>query len=166
MNKLKPETEHCVSVKQCQGPFKRNYVRYPRVQLHTPEPTLTEQHHKEACDINNVLKRYRDTGVIEHRNQYEGFYADISGIDFTESQNKIANAQSMFEELPAHMRRFFNDSPAFFLDYVQNPDNKPALYDLGLAIRPEGVQPGAASPETKPTRRVGDSPLPEGGGTQ
>lgn len=107
----------------------------------TGEESLTEQSHKKECEINNILKKYQRTGVIEHRNEHQGQYADIPSISFREAQEVIATASSMFEELPSSARKKFNNDPETFLQFVQDERNHQEMYDMGLSnSAPEPAQ--------------------------
>jgi len=108
------------------------------------QPTMTQQQFKEECDINNVMRRYIKTGVIDHLAKHQAQYADIEPVSYHEAMNTIATANSMFEELPAQARRNFNNDPTKFLEFVQNPDNSDKLIDMGLATAIPGqlVEPG------------------------
>lgn len=132
------------------------------------EPSLTKQSFKESTDINNIMARYQKTGVLDHVSKFSGTYGDLDGQTFTEQQVIIANAISMFEELPSKARAFFEHSPANFLDYVDDlgddptPQQLTTLAELGLtdivapnpSERDEGPQNGPQAdpgpPETTP----------------
>lgn len=117
--------------------FRNGYSKQTRVILDCSEDDpLTEQNHKEACDINNILAHYQKTGVLEHRSQYEPIYGDTSPHDFQQSMEIIATAQSMFEELPSQARKRFKNDPVEFLEFVQNSDNAQEAYDMGLTSHP------------------------------
>lgn len=111
----------------------------PREQLVFPEdePSLTEQHHKEAVDINNILKKYQETGVFDHVSRHGGDYGFIDGSTFQEQMFQVKKAQEMFMDLPSQARDFFDHDPAKFLDFVDTaPDSAETaqtLCDLGLA---------------------------------
>ena len=85
-------------------------------------PSMTQQHFKDECDINQILARYQKTGVIDHVNRYAEQYGDMDGATFHEHMEQIARAQNMFEALPATARDHFRNDPAQFLDYVSNID--------------------------------------------
>lgn len=99
-------------------------------------PSLTQQHSKDECDINNIMKRYIKTGVIDHVSQYQPQYTENTATDYHESMNIVANANSMFADLPAKARKHFNNDPAQFLTFVEDESNHPKLYDLGLSPTP------------------------------
>ena len=64
-------------------PRRGRYRKFDRVQLHTPEPTLTKQSFKEECDINNIMAKYRATGILSHVQAHQGRYQDLpSEIDY------------------------------------------------------------------------------------
>jgi len=107
---------------------------------------LTEQAHARETDINFILKDYQRTGLMRHAKQNQGRYDDVTPLDFAQAMEITANARSMFEELPSSFRRKFSNSPALFLDYVQNPDNKDSLEKMGILIGNDGVDvTGAAT---------------------
>lgn len=60
--------------------FKDAYSRVPRVQIEFTEPTLTKQCFQEECDINEIMKKYDETGVIEHENRFKGDYGDYLSV--------------------------------------------------------------------------------------
>lgn len=96
--------------------------------------SMTQQHWAEATDINNILIRYQETGIIEHVKEYGEHYGDVDGTTFKEAMDIVANANSMFEELPSSARNAFDNDPAKFLDYVNEitEDDAPDLVQMGL----------------------------------
>lgn len=94
---------------------------------------MTEQHHKASCDVNNILAKYRKTGLLEHANQYQGQYGDFTSVeDYHTSINAVMRANAMFEALPSNIRTRFSNDPAEFLGFVQNDANRQEAIDLGL----------------------------------
>lgn len=112
---------------------------------------LTEQSHKDTCDINIILRDYARTGFIRHAKQNQGRYDDVSTVDFQKSMEIVANVKSMFEGLPAQIRKEFAGDPKNFLHYVQNPDNALALQKRGIIIGNDGIDISGAYVKT-PTR--------------
>lgn len=119
---------------------------------------LTEQAHKNETDMNYILRDYQRTGLLRHAKDNEGKYDDIAVQDFQDAMIIVANANSMFEELPANMRKQFSNNPANFLSFVQNPDNKSQLESMGIIKGNDGIDingapsnaPVGASPEAAP----------------
>ena len=94
---------------------------------------ITEQNTKDDADINLVLQRYDRDGVITHTSTRKGTYDDIPSIDFQQAQEIIANANSMFEQFPAHVRAEFDNSPEKFLKAAEDPSKKDLFVELGLS---------------------------------
>jgi len=61
---------------------------------------------------------------------------DIPAIDYHEALNIVADAESMFEELPSTIRAQFENDPHKFLEFVQDPNNLDEMRELGLAKPP------------------------------
>lgn len=97
-----------------------------------PSEGLTEQSHKAECDINNIMARYTKTGTLEHVRKYEGQYLDLPADDFQTAQQKVADAKTMFEELPSQVRRHFGNDTSQFLEFCVNHENPAAVLE-GIA---------------------------------
>jgi hypothetical protein len=106
-------------------------------ELHDPNSGLTEQSHKNECDINLILAQFMETGLMPNMKNNKPQYADVSDIDFQNIQNQLANAKTLFEELPQHVKAQFDNEPFKFLQFAENPKNNQALVDMGLANAPE-----------------------------
>ena len=100
------------------------------------QKSKTQQHSKDEVDVNKIMERYTRTGVIDHVNKHQPFYGDIPSDSYHESMNIVADANSMFQELPATVRKYFQNDPSNFLSYVQDPDNAEKLQEMGLTTTP------------------------------
>lgn len=109
----------------------------------------TKQAHKNECDINQVLKKYLKTGVIEHVSTHKAQYGEAPGIDFKEALDLVRRSQEMFDELPAKARKHFNNDPSAFMDAVHEEGNEALMYELGLSDIPPPVLPGEPVSEQK-----------------
>ncbi len=101
-----------------------------------PDSGLTKQSFKDECDINNILAKYQKTGAIAHANNHAPEYGFATAQNFTDSMFIVTTAQRMFNDLPSSLRDIFNNDPAQYLDFVQNPDNEAEMVELGLKPRP------------------------------
>lgn len=126
------------------GPFIRSPYNYDRREasrfsgVDTGTDTPTQQSQEAQANINNIVANFIKTGmvpVVEGRIPLEVDFADI--FDFQDAQNTIAQAQSVFMELPAQMRSEFNNDAGRFVAFCSDPDNKEKMYKMGLAIRPK-----------------------------
>ena len=97
---------------------------------------LTEQHHAETCDINKILAQFMETGILPTSTK-DPQYGDVSEHDFQEVQNQLANAKTLFEELPDPVKAQFDNKPFKFLHFAEDPKNMDALVEMGLANAPQ-----------------------------
>lgn len=114
------------------------YQTKEKSKLHTGKG-LTEQAHKDTTDMNKILADYHRTGLLRHAKQNEGRYDDVTAQDFTEAMTIVANAKSMFEELPSNIRKEFHNQPEQFLNFVQNPKNAPEMLRMGILKGNDGL---------------------------
>ena len=118
---------------------------------------LTEQHHTDTCDINKILAQFMETGIMPQTNANPQ-YGDVSTVDFTQMQNTLANAKTLFEELPELVKDHFNNEMHSFLNFAENPDNLPQMEEWGLAIKNERLaqalqaEAGQISPGVTPSK--------------
>lgn len=115
---------------------------------------LTEQCHKIKCDVNAIIRKYDKTGLIEHVARIEGAYGDVSGADFREMQNRLIDIGKKFNELPAGIRKRFDNDPAELLQFMERPENRDEAIKIGL-IR------GDTSPDLDGLGEFLKSPAPE-----
>ncbi len=116
-----------------------------REQQAVGENTRTQQHFKDESDINRIVNRFTDTGVITHLARTQGDYGAAGGQSFTEAMFIVATATSEFSNLPAKTRQHFNNDPAEFLDAAHDPERRDEFVDLGLIdALPDPIQkPGS-----------------------
>jgi len=100
----------------------------------------TKQSHRDECDVNQIVSRFEATGVIQHLNNHQRNYGDIDGTDFKEAMDLVADAKTMFEELPSDIRTRFKNDPSRFLDFMANPKNESEMIELGLATKIEPAE--------------------------
>lgn len=139
--------------------FQRAYAKTKRPTIECGE-SLTEQSHKQECDMNHILRDYSRTGFIKHAKEHEGKYDDISVQDFQDAMFIVAEAKNMFNELPAAARGEFANDPARFLEFVQNPDNAERMRKMGILRGNDGVDMTGAS-TSAPTPPPAE-PIPAG----
>ncbi|WNK13589.1 MAG: internal scaffolding protein [Microvirus sp.] len=169
----KPQTNNYTSQTQTTLPsstrsriFRSAYQPIPKVKLHFYQPSKTKQQFKDECDINKIMARYQQTGLIDFVNQNQARYQDCTGADYQEAMQTIAAANSMFQAMPSALRAEFNNSPHEFVEFCENPENAPRLKELGL-LRPDAAlggtptnQPAAAQPAPAAANPPGPSEAP------
>lgn len=101
------------------------------------KPSLTQQHFKDECDINNIVATYQETGIMPQGTR-EPLFGDFAGIptSFQESQNLFKEAQDKFYSLPSDLRKMLDNSPQKLLEFMANPANTEACVQYGLFNKP------------------------------
>lgn len=111
-----------------------------------PEETRTKQSFKDECDINNIVRKPNLPELIE-QGKLIAQYGDFSEApDYHEAQNIVARAHNQFSLLPSKVRERFNNDPAKFLDFANDPRSAPEMIRLGLATLSPDPTPQPASP--------------------
>ena len=116
-----------------------------------PMPSMTDQDQNLDTDINVIVARYRKTGVLpEIKTSTALQYFDTTQVpSFQDAQNRLANAKTMFEQLPAQLRFYmdndFTKAEAFFKDprnaqILKNHGFVEDIMDLSTKTDPAGSQ--------------------------
>lgn len=115
-------------------------------------PSMTQQHFKDECDINVILKSYR--GKIPASTE-PAFFTDCTVNDLQSAYEIAEDIGARFDSLDSEVRAKFNNNPLDLLEFVHNSDNETAAIELGLLPKPEPAPAPAPSPEPAP------APAPE-----
>lgn len=129
--------------------------------------SLTHQSMAAETDINNIMKKYQQTGHIDHVVNMEARQGDFTGVlDYQTALNTVIAIDAQFQELPSEIRKEFNNNPGDFLAAVEDPENREKFIEMGLLPQdvPEGDAVGAAggSPEPPPATPEGTPEPPAG----
>lgn len=93
-----------------------------------------QKHKKKDCDINNIISKYRKTGVLgDPVHTKTPIFCDcrLKG-NYHEMQNIVKNADRAFMSLPPALRAKFENDPARAFDFVSKPENTEEAVKLGL----------------------------------
>lgn len=102
------------------------------------EESLTQQQFKEECDVNNILAKYRKTGMVSHLAKHQGDFGDFSGIeDYQSALDKTMRAQESFMALPSELRSKFQNDPAQLIAFINDPANDAESVKFGLIKPPK-----------------------------
>ena len=118
------------------------------------EPSMAQQSAAAECDINNIMARYRETGLLSDpfkpaRPIQYGDFTEV--VDFHTAQNAIASANEAFQRLPAHIRDRFNNDPGQLLSFFDDEKNLEEAIKLGLLAKPaEELSTGQKEPAQAP----------------
>lgn len=120
------------------------YSRYDRAESKAVDFTgddgvsRTQQHFKKECDINEILRSFKRTGVIEHVSSGKPIYGDFTAYpDFQQMQDTLVEATRAFEALPARLRDRFGNDPKNLVAFVMDESNRAEAEKLGLVVRKE-----------------------------
>jgi phage internal scaffolding protein len=98
-------------------------------------PSMTKQSFADECNINNIMAKFAKTGLLDFVNQNEPHYGEISPVDFQQAMNTVIAAQEMFDGLPGDLRQRFDDDPAKFLAFVEDPAKIDESIALGIRVK-------------------------------
>jgi len=126
-----------------------------------PEERIVDSSAQRESDINVIVARYKKTGVLPQSIRAAlAQYMDTTQVPtFEQMQQRVMRAQELFDQLPATVRKQFDNDPGQFLQAAQTPEGRALLAKLGLGpdaspeAQPEPQGRGAggtpASPEPK-----------------
>ena len=101
---------------------------------------MTQQHFAAECDINNIMKRYQNTGILTEPGLGSGFrpmFGDFSDVsDYQTAQNAVIEVQDAFAQLPSRVRARFDNDPAALLEFLGKEENRDEAVSLGLVNSP------------------------------
>lgn len=108
------------------------------------QPSQTLQSFKDDADINCIIARFENTGVLVDptvpvsRTPQYGDYSDMP--TYQEAQNVIVAANNAFNDLSAKIRERFGNDPAAYFDFVQSlkegSDDYAEAIRLGIIDKP------------------------------
>lgn len=121
----------------------RSAYAYRDEQLHQgivfEEPSLTDQSQYKDTDINNIVKRYQVTGLLDSPGSvsFETLqYGDATLLpDYQTALDLVNNVQEEFSSMPSEIREKFGHDPMQLLEALQDPTKKTMLQDIGLLSR-------------------------------
>lgn len=117
------------------------------------QPSQTLQSFKDDADINCIIARYENTGVLVDptvpvsRTPQFGDFSDMPS--YQEAQNVIVAATNAFDALPSKIRERFGNDPAAYFQFVQSlekgSDDYVEAINLGIVNKPVDDSPEVPS---------------------
>lgn len=133
-------------------------ARFPTVPI---GESRTRTEFKEECDVNRILARFAQQGVLDHVNKYPGGYADLIGApEYHEACNRIIAAREMFMSLPSDIRSRFENDPGKFLEFANDNANEEEMRKMGLLPQKAAETPKDASGEAVKPKKVAEANSP------
>lgn len=137
----------------------RPYIRKPYERVRTTTPvigeSMTHQSHAETCDINNIIRKFDNTGTLPPA-RYEPQYADVTGLqtDLTEAYNqakeKISLAKSFAKEREEKRKQSLSKKQ---LDLEQEIEQLKKQANDKPKLSPEPPDGSSPSPSPSPTSK-------------
>jgi len=114
----------------------------------------TKQQFEKDSNINNIIGKYKNTGVLPTVNGRKPFFGDFSEVqDYQSNLQKIKSINNVFMQLPAKVRAHFKNDPAEALNFVADPGNRDKAIELGL-IEPLTPEQIVEEAKNKPNQTV------------
>jgi len=147
-----PEIRHAYSRRirpQIDASPEANRKAFPQNKVHQ-----AVQSDRDSCDINRLMARYENDGVMPLGRE-GGQFLDVSSVgSYPEVIQRLKDAEEFFALQPAKIRAAFDNDVAKFLEVASNPEaHLELLEQLGLILPAES--PAAVRPVTPP---AGDEP--------
>lgn len=125
--------------------FKSRYsVTGEKPGIEFTEPSATLQSFKDDADINCIIARYENTGVLVDPSvpvSRTPEYGDFSELpSYQEAQNVIVAANNAFNSLSSKIRERFGNDPAAYFEFVRSlkkgSDEYNEAVNLGIVNKP------------------------------
>lgn len=109
------------------------------------DPGVTEQCHKDSCDITYILNHHLRMGGIPPMPEQQ--FQDFTNVpDYQTALNTVLQIDSLFEQLPLEARVAYDHDPARFMAAVHDPAHRDTLIKLGVFKPMEGASEGIGAP--------------------
>ncbi len=132
-------------------------VRHPYSRTRSPAKisgkSLTHQSMADECNINIMMAQYQKTGTIKGTKKQPQYLDLINANDFNDAITEINAANAAFLQLPAEIRKEFNNDPAEFLTALDHGTHDDFLRESGVILNPDPPpkdEPPAESSATPP----------------
>lgn len=120
---------------QVEAPLNSPLKFRKRLAINLGGESRTKQSFKAECDVNNVVKKFKTTGVLPEQRGTPKYGDFSSALTYQDSMNLVLKAQDQFNGLSADVRKRFANDPAEFLAFCENPANSEEMVKLGLATQ-------------------------------
>lgn len=130
--------------------IRSRYDKHDSVSIEMTTPSMTRQECKDECDINLIVARHAETGLWSNSLKPPTLvpkFIDIANApDAITAHNLFIQAEQAFQQLPASVRKEFNNSPHELIAFVSNDSNYEKALSLGLVNERVVAQPAPSAP--------------------
>lgn len=131
--------------------------RRGRVKFVCRNPSRTQQHYKDVCDVNKIMARFKKTVGVDYLSKFSGYcqgtFGDFSNVsDYRSALDQVMQVEDVFMDLPPEVRKKFSNDPALFLDAFNRKDISSIddLVEFGLVKKPAEVSASADAQAVAP----------------
>lgn len=93
---------------------------------------MTEQNHKDQCDVNKIIKKYDKNGIISHVSSMKAEFGDCPAVEYKEMQDRLVKMQGEFNKLPASIKKRFGNNPFSLIAFMDDAGNRDEAIKLGM----------------------------------
>lgn len=130
--------------------FKTPYGDRNRVSFETVGESVTQQHFAQEADIKTIIKKHDRTGIISHVARGIAHYGDYSEVnEYREALDMVNSANASFAELPAEIRKMFDNDAGAFFEFATDPKNDEKMVQMGLKVAPPSPDQASSEPAKK-----------------
>lgn len=117
------------------------------------EPSMTDQSQYKDTDINNIVKRFQVTGLLDSPGAVDYTtlkYGDATLLpDYQTALDLVNGVQEEFATLPSEIREKFGHDPMQLVEALGDPNKRTMLQDIGLLAKddPDNKQIAIQNPK-------------------
>ncbi len=94
-----------------------------------------KQSMKDECDVNMIVARFAETGLVDHVSEGIPVFVDVSELgDYRSVIEQVRKVDEYFAGLPADVRSEFKNDASRFMSYLESGASQEDLMKLGLAV--------------------------------
>jgi len=113
-------------------------------------PSMTQIHFADECDVNRIVKRFAETGIVQRTQKGPPAYGDATEASYHEAMCHVAIINSQFDALPSGVRAHFANDPGKYVAAFEDTERRAELQGLGL-IEPDPITPESVYEDSEPS---------------
>ena len=142
----------------------RKFGDRKRTKLMCKDKSLTQQNFAQETIIENIMAKYRQTGIVSHTNQRTPEYGDyLTATDFKSALDQIHAIEDDFDALDSATRKKYDNDPLKYLEAVEKGEFEPHSVLEGLEAKQQAHDAAQAlvQGEDTPPENSQNSDTPE-----
>jgi len=107
----------------------------PYAPLNTGKDGGAKQSMRDECDVNLIVERFAETGLLEHVASGIPQFVDVSELgDFRSVIEQVREVEEYFAGLPAKVRGVFQHDASNFMEFLESGASEEDLRKIGLDV--------------------------------